>query len=355
MRIRLAALLALLAALAVAHPGCSGTAPIGDPADAGSQSGADASGHAPDSGGARDWARQPAIEQLDTTHDIWALGDIHGDYDRMSALLASAGLAPVPSKPGSAQWTGGKDVLVCTGDLIDKWNHALDVIAYLEALKTSAAAQGGQVIITLGNHEAEFLADPSASKAAEFVAELNAAGISPAAVASGAHPVGKFLRSLPFAARVNDWFFAHAGNTGGATLSALEASLRAGVDAEGFSAPVLSASNSILEYKLDAPVPWWEAAGGDPATVLATWASAVGAAHIVEGHQPGKVAFSDGTTRSKGTMFQKFGEIFLIDVGMSRGVDDSQGALLRIHKKSSGITVASEVLPGGSTSVLWQN
>jgi len=315
---------------------------------------ADASSAGPDAG--RDWSQHPAIVQLDTTQDLWALGDVHGDYDRMTALLAAAGIAPVPAQPSAAQWSAGGAVLVCTGDLIDKWTQSLPVLAYLQALASSATASGGQVIVTMGNHEAEFLADPSGTKTADFVTELNAAGISPASVASGAHPLGQYLRALPFAARVNDWFFAHAGNTSGATLANLEASLRAGVDAYGYGAPILSDANSILEYKLDSPAPWWEVAGKDPATVLAQYATAVSATHIVEGHQPGSVTFSDGTKRAKGTLFQKFGEIFLIDVGMSRGVDDSAGALLHIQRNAAtGKTTASVVLPSGASSVLWSN
>jgi hypothetical protein len=291
---------------------------------------------------------------VDTTQDLWALGDVHGDYDRMAALLAGAGIAPVPAQPSAVQWTAGASVLVCSGDLIDKWTESLPAIAYLQALAASASSSGGRVIVTMGNHEAEFLADPTTSKVADFATELTNAGIAPADVASGASPIGRYLRSLPFAARVNDWFFAHAGNTRGATLSALDASLRAGVDADGFGAPILSATDSILEYKLDTPAPWWETVGGDPATVLAQWAAAVNAAHIVEGHQPGKVSFSDGTSRAKGTLYQKFGEIFLIDAGMSRGVDDSTGALLHVQRNaSSGKTTATIVYPSGSTSALW--
>ena len=56
--------------------------------------------------------------------------------------------------------------------------------------------------------------------------------------------------------------------------------------------------------------------------------------HLVVGHQPEKVEFDDGTKRRKGEAFQKFdGLVFLIDVGMSRAIDDSRGALL--HSKGA--------------------
>ncbi|HEY3452756.1 MAG TPA: metallophosphoesterase [Myxococcales bacterium] len=344
------------------RPDASTAPDVGAPPDA-AQAGLDVGPGRPDAAsvvvdagatGIRDWARYPAIVQVDTSSDIWALGDVHADYDRLTALLAAAGVAPVPASPSAAQWSAGTAVLVCTGDLIDKWYQNLDVLSFMQALASSASAAGGRVVVTMGNHEAEFLADPYNTKAVDFVAELNAASISPADVASGKHPLGQYLRSLPIAARVNDWFFAHAGNTSGASLATLDANLRAGVDALGFGAPVLSDPDSILEYKLDTPAPWWEVQGGDPATTLAQDAAAVNAKHIVQGHQPGKVLFSDGTTRSKGTAYQKFGEIFLIDVGMSLGVDDSTGALLHIHRDAgSGKSSAQVVKATGATSTLW--
>lgn len=303
---------------------------------------------------ARDWSRSPAIAEVDGAAEIWVLGDVHADYDRLAALLSAAGISPVPPSPSRAVWSAGEAVLVCTGDLIDKWNQALDVIAYLQALSSAALAANGRVIVTLGNHEAEFLADPENPKTRDFAAELDAAGIDAASVACGTHPLGQYLRSLPFAARVDDWFVAHAGNTGGATLANLEARLRSGIDAFGFGTPILSDQNSILAYQLDSPAPWWEAAGGDPATVLSLYAAAASSRHIVQGHEPGKVDFSDGTTRSRGTLFQKFGSVFLVDAGMSRGVDASAGALLHIRRDvSSGRASAQVVNAAGETAALW--
>ena len=84
------------------------------------------------------------------------------------------------------------------------------------------------------------------------------------------------------------------------------------------------------------------------------WVQALGVKHLVVGHQPGKAEFADGTHRKKGELYQKFdGLIFLIDVGMSRGVDNSHGPLLLIHK-AAGKTTATAISPDGTTRLLWQ-
>jgi hypothetical protein len=36
---------------------------------------------------ARDWEKCPAIVEMDTPHAVYALGDVHGDYDRLVRLL----------------------------------------------------------------------------------------------------------------------------------------------------------------------------------------------------------------------------------------------------------------------------
>jgi len=125
---------------------------------------------------------------------------------------------------------------------------------------------GGRVVVTLGNHEAEFLADPLANKSVELDRELKANNLKPEDVASGkdAPGIGEWLRSLPAAARVNDWFFAHAGNTHNRTLAKLRDELQTGIDKSGFKAPVLRDADSLLEARMH-PHPWWEKMGDSAA------------------------------------------------------------------------------------------
>jgi hypothetical protein len=303
----------------------------------------------------RDWKANPAIVEIDTTEAVYALGDVHGDYDRMvNLLVATSILKKEPSKPSKARWAAGKAVLVCTGDLIDKWNQSVQVIDAIRALQADAARAGGRVVVLMGNHEAEFLADAGAGKKfADFVKELKLRKFKPRVVAAGQDEqgVGAFLRNLPLAARVNDWFFAHAGNTQGRTLLQLAVYLRAGIDRQGYRAPALRADDSLLEARLH-PAPWWERpkeAKDAGLERLAGYAKALGVKHLAIGHQPSKVRFADGSTRKAGEMYA-YGDglLFLIDVGMSRGVGDSRGALLRIRGEQ-----ATALFPDGTKKALW--
>lgn len=302
---------------------------------------------------ARDWQQCPAVVTLDTPEVVYALGDTHGDYKRLATLLVAGHLMPaVPASPDEGTWSGGHTTLVVTGDMIDKWDHALDVIALMRALSTSAASQGGRVIISTGNHEAEFLGNPGSSKTADFQKELKNAGIKPLDVSNGtdSQGIGKFLLCLPFASRVNHWFFSHAGSTKGRTLNQLIADLQTGFDADGYEAKVLLGDKGLLEARMKPP--WWEKDGDKPEQSIARllgYADALGVKHIVFGHQPGTYVFNDGSTRKKGTMFQNFhGLVMLIDTGMSKGVDYSKGALLRIDSAS-----ATALFPDGTQKQLW--
>jgi Calcineurin-like phosphoesterase len=286
----------------------------------------------------RDWKQFPAVAEMDGIADIYAIGDIHGDFDRFVNLLATAKLIEgVPANPKEVGWRAGKSVLVCTGDFINKGTHSWDVIALLRELAPKAAADGGRVVVCLGNHEAGFLSNSNGGKQdRELAGELKAHGINAEAVAAGRDEagIGVYLRTRPLAARVNDWFFAHAGDTDGKTMKELRLAVESQVDAGGFAAEVLLGKKGLLEAR-SKPHPWWEKDGDKPGhgeVRLRRYAEALGVRHIVLGHQPGDLEFAGAPPRTRGTLVERYnGLLFLIDVGMSSAVDYSKGALLHVH------------------------
>jgi hypothetical protein len=308
----------------------------------------------------RDWAEFPAVVQIEHTDEIFAIGDAHSDFKRLVRAMAAAQIIEgAVDHPEEATWRAGHAVLVTTGDMIDKGPRALDVLRLLKRVRIEARLAGGDVVILAGNHEAEFLADPSAPKGREFAAQLTAAHIQPADVGKCR---GEFLCSLSFAARVGDWFFSHGGNSGGRRIEDLAIDLETGVEREGFGAKQLIGDESILESRLngDDRTPGWTQAwidAGLPARtekqLLADYAAALGVAHIVERHVPSDVVFADGIKRNSGEMFQHFGLLFLIDTGMSEGVDDSGGAVL--HITFQGGEQAAAICPDGKRTILWDS
>ncbi len=310
----------------------------------------------PKIGTERNWKEAPAIVEVDTSEDVFAIGDVHGDYDRMITLLTAGKIiAGRPGLPEDVRWTAQKSILVSTGDLIDKGTHSVDVLTFFRALQASAAKAGGRVIVTMGNHEAEFLIDSNNTKAANFIDELNKLDIKPSDVAVGQDKLGlgAFLRTLPVGVRVNDWFFAHAGNTQGLSLKKLAETIETDVSKKGYKVNVLLGDKGLLEARLNIQ-PWWETKEdpGNGENHLRGYLDTLGVKHLVIGHQPGKIQFEDGTTRKKGVPYQKFnGLIFLNDVGMSEAVDNSHGALLHVltGKKSR----AEVIYPDQAISTLW--
>jgi hypothetical protein len=295
--------------------------------------------------GGRDWSASPAVVTVSGATEIDAISDVHGDPDTMLALLVTASVAS--ATPPHA-WTGGTKTLVVVGDTIDKGTHALATIDLLVALEAGARAAGGRVIVTLGNHEAEFLADPSSTKTTDFQGELTKAGLTPAKVAAGDSIYGAWLRTRPVAAVVDDWFFSHAGNAAGQTVPQLAARFQSLFLQSAFGDAFFVGTDSILEARQ-----WWMGASGSTQTIDQDLA-ALGVHHIVFGHQPTAIPFPDDPQgdRAKGTMAMRYaGRLFLIDTGMSYAVADSTGSLLRIVRGAT--TTATAVHRDGSLQELW--
>ena len=307
---------------------------------------------------ARDWAKYPAILQIDASEDIFAIGDVHGDYDRLVKLLTAAKIIDYPADRDAVKWIAGKAVLVFTGDLIDKGPHSLQVVRLAASLSRAAAESGGQVVTLMGNHEAEFLADPTEKKVKDFAQDLRGAGLIPKEVAACHGDVGQFLCSLPFGARVDDWFFSHGGNTAGRTISQLAADFQNGVGQDGFGSSQLVDANSMLEARIGEEGPrgkaWFEIQNPqrNAAQLLGSYVAALGVDHLVQGHQHQSIVFEDGQRREAGRIFQWHGLIFLIDVGMSEGVGDSHGAVLHIRRHNG--EEASAIDADGAETSFWK-
>ncbi len=89
-----------------------------------------------------------AGKTIPPTSRIVALGDLHGDIQRLTAILQSAELVNAEN-----HWTGGDAFLVVTGDFLDRGTHVREVMDLLMELEKKAPKAGGRVLVLLGNHE----------------------------------------------------------------------------------------------------------------------------------------------------------------------------------------------------------
>ncbi len=80
---------------------------------------------------------------------IIAIGDVHGDLEATKQALRLGGLIGADDD----HWTGGKTVLVQTGDQLDRGDDEREIIELLENLQVEAKAAGGAAYILNGNHE----------------------------------------------------------------------------------------------------------------------------------------------------------------------------------------------------------
>jgi hypothetical protein len=292
--------------------------------------------------GPRNFRAHPAVVDAPTPEALYAVSDIHGGYERFTSLLHGNGLiAGNPSTPSEVHWTGGNATLVVVGDLIDKGPNALDTIDMLRSLEASAAEAGGRVIVTMGNHEAEFFADPNNAKATGpdgFSVELRAAGIDPEQFARSNDPRATWLRNRPFAARVGSWFFAHAGDTAGRSLTELGDAIEMGMARNGFRDAEITGPKSILTSQR-----WFETSDD----TVARNARALGVKHIAFGHNPNVV----GPRGRIGVAYDA--GLFRIDTGMSPDIDYGTGKLLRVETRGNH-QVASALGADGKARTLWR-
>lgn len=85
----------------------------------------------------------------DQTPDrVVAVGDIHGEFEGFTSILRASELID-----DSNRWIGGTAILVQTGDYMDRGPDVRKVMDLLMNLQDQAAADGGQVIVLMGNHE----------------------------------------------------------------------------------------------------------------------------------------------------------------------------------------------------------
>jgi hypothetical protein len=247
---------------------------------------------------------------------VVAIGDLHGDFYATRAALRLAGAID-----GSDRWSGGKLVVVQTGDQLDRGDGEREIVDLFERLSREAASAGGAVIALNGNHETmNVQGDFRYVTPAGFHAFGAVTPASPHARGTGDVereragaflPGGGYARKLverDIVAIVNDTVYAHGG--------VLPEHVAYGIDRMNREVRAWMAGKGRVDPELIAGerAPVWtrvygegrplDAVCGDLERVL----SALGAKRMVIGH-----------TIQKGGISAACGDkVYRIDVGMAR-------------------------------------
>lgn len=323
--LRLSALSALLVSLLALgceadRPALPGPRPAGTAARP--QKPANASPPAPPPDTDRSYA-YPAADR------VVAVGDLHGDLAATRAALTLAGVIDA-----SDRWTGGKTVLVQTGDELDRGDDEQAIVDLFDRLAEEARAAGGAVYVLNGNHEVMNVqldfryVTEGGFKDFEDVGGLDLsspalAPIPPFARARAAAfvPGGPYARKLAkrdVIVAVGDTVFAHGGVLPAHTrygIARINREVRAWMEGQTFTPPAVIASE-------DGPV-WTRLYSGEATPspsaceALGQTLAAMSAKRMVVGHTVQR----DGITSACGD------RVWRIDVGMAAHYGGKPAAL----------------------------
>ena len=156
---------------------------------------------------------------LSGVDSLFVVGDVHGEYDRLLALLGNAGL--VDAEGG---WLGGRRHVVFLGDIFDRGPDVRRTFWFLYELERQARAAGGGAHVVLGNHETMIFTQDLryVSPKEQLIARLH--GTSYSALFDIRHSVlGRWLVDRPGLMQVNEVLLAHGGVAPGSSPRSVEA------------------------------------------------------------------------------------------------------------------------------------
>lgn len=140
---------------------------------------------------------------------LFAVGDVHGEYDHLLGLLRGAGLVDADGR-----WSGGRKHVAFLGDLFDRGPDVTRALWFLYRLEREAARAGGGVHVVLGNHETMIFTNDLryVSSKERLVAEMH--GTTYPRLFDIRHSIlGRWLASRPGLMEVDGALLAHGGVT----------------------------------------------------------------------------------------------------------------------------------------------
>lgn len=150
---------------------------------------------------------------------IYVLGDIHGEFDRLTNLLLKAGFIN-----SELNWSGNKRHIVALGDIFDRGHDVTRTLWFLYKLERQAAQTGGMVHVILGNHEIMIFSNDLRylSGKERLIATTHDANYAEM-YSPRTSLLGQWLARKPALLKIDSALFAHGGVTPPYTALSIEA------------------------------------------------------------------------------------------------------------------------------------
>lgn len=142
----------------------------------------------------------------DEQSKVFAIGDIHGQYERMIEMLMAGRVIDKRKN-----WIWGNNHLVFIGDIFDRGEGVTEALWFIYNLEQQAEKAGGRVHLLLGNHEAMILKNDIryiANKYYGLMINLDRAYVENFGEKS---ILGRWLRTKNIVEKIGNTLFAHAG------------------------------------------------------------------------------------------------------------------------------------------------
>lgn len=211
-----------------------------------------------------------SIEDASVFSKVFVVSDVHGMFLQLVNNLKAAQVIDAQNN-----WIAGNSLLIITGDSIDKGPQSLEVLDLWIRLQEQAKKAQGQLIHTLGNHEAELL-NGSTDKASELIAELKQRNTPLTDITGTSSPRGQFIHQEVLALEVGRWLFCHSGFYPSMAWLQFSQKAKSLLQQANYSDDFILGSNSVLEAKK------WESNANEVIKNL----DQAGFYGVVFGHQP---------------------------------------------------------------------
>ncbi|MBU1012342.1 MAG: ankyrin repeat domain-containing protein [Bacteroidetes bacterium] len=148
----------------------------------------------------------PVPYKISTDGEIFAVGDIHGNYKALINLLINNKVIDSDLK-----WNFGKGQLVFLGDLIDRGSMVTETLWFLHELSFEAAEAGGNLFVLLGNHETMALTGDHRYINEKYNYFTSYIVTNYFQLYAKETVLGRWLRNQNVILQINDNLFMHAG------------------------------------------------------------------------------------------------------------------------------------------------